>query len=43
MKEIIIVRENISEIKNFLEQKHINYEISHELSDKLKDYIKTKS
>ena len=26
-----------------MEQEHINYEISHELSDKLKDYIKAKS
>jgi len=43
MREIIIVRENISKIKKFLDQEHINYEISHELSDKLRDYIKTKS
>jgi hypothetical protein len=43
MKEIIIVRENISKIKNFLDQEHINYEISHEINDKLREYIETKS
>jgi hypothetical protein len=36
MKEIIIVKENISKIKAFLEQEHINYEIYQEPLRKFK-------
>lgn len=45
MTEILIIRENISKIKNFLEREHINYEISQEVNktEKLSEYIKTKS
>jgi hypothetical protein len=35
MKEIIIVRENIAKIKNFLDQEHINYEIYQEPHTKI--------
>ena len=36
MKEIIIVKENIPKIKNFLEEEHINYEIYQESISKFK-------
>jgi len=45
MTEILIIRENISKIKNFLEREHINYEISQEANktEKLREYIKAKA
>jgi hypothetical protein len=47
MREIIIVKENIPKIKNFLEREKINYEVSHEPknlpNEKILEYLETKS
>ena len=41
MKEIIIIKENIPKIKNFLEQENINYEIYQEPVNIFVNYGKT--